>query len=108
MTSSTIRPHDQSSQAAVTPRGAIDMLRQGNQRFLDQTPQERDWSSDIVATVGGQYPFAVVLGCIDSRVPVETVLDQGIGDIFTPRVSGNVVNEDLLGSMEFACKLAGS
>ena len=108
MTSSTIRPHDQSSQAAVTPRGEIDMLRQGNQRFLDQTPQERDWSSDIAATAGGQYPFAVVLGCIDSRVPVETVFDQGIGDIFTPRVAGNVVNEDLLGSMEFACKLAGS
>ena len=108
MTSSTIRPHDQSSQAAVTPRSAIDMLRQGNQRFLDQTPQDRDWSSDIAATAGGQYPFAVVLGCIDSRVPVETVFDQGIGDIFTPRVAGNVVNEDLLGSMEFACKLAGS
>ena len=108
MTAMLTRPTDQESQASITPQGAIDMLREGNQRFLDQTPLDRKWEDDIEATAGGQYPFAVVLGCIDSRVPVETVFDQGIGDVFTPRVAGNIVNEDLLGSMEFACKLAGS
>ena len=102
------RPQDEDSQAAITPRVAIDMLRAGNRRFRDRAPLERNWADDIAATAGGQYPFAVVLGCIDSRVPIETVFDQGIGDIFTPRVAGNIVNEDLLGSMEFACKLAGS
>ena len=108
MTTTLARPQNQESQAAVTPEGAIEMLREGNRRFLDNAPLERNWANDIDATAGGQYPYAVVLACIDSRVPVETVFDQGIGDIFTPRVAGNIVNEDLLGSMEFACKLAGS
>ncbi len=96
------------SQAAISPADAMQMLKDGNGRFLDGTAIERSYSDQIAATAGGQYPYAVVLGCIDSRVPVETVFDQGIGDIFTPRVAGNIVNEDLLGSMEFACKLAGS
>lgn len=108
MTNILARPQDEDSQAAITPQGAIAMLRAGNQRFLDRAPLERSWADDIAATAHGQHPYAVVLGCIDSRVPVETVFDQGIGDIFTPRVAGNIVNEDLLGSMEFACKLAGS
>lgn len=108
MTTMLARPQNQESQAAITPEGAIEMLREGNRRFLDRTPLDRSWADDIQATAGGQYPYAVVLGCIDSRVPVETVFDQGIGDIFTSRVAGNIVNEDLLGSMEFACKLAGS
>jgi carbonic anhydrase len=69
---------------------------------------ERDWAKDISATTGEQYPFAIVLGCIDSRVPIETIFDQGIGDIFTVRVAGNIVNEDVLGSLEFACELAGA
>jgi len=84
------------------------MLREGNARFVGGTPAQRDYSAQVSATAGGQYPFAVVLGCIDSRVPVETVFDQGIGDIFSARVAGNIVNGDLLGSMEFACNLAGS
>ena len=96
------------SQAAISPADAIQMLKDGNGRFLDRTPIDRAYDEQIAATATGQYPYAVVLGCIDSRVPVETVFDQGIGDIFTPRVAGNIVNEDLLGSMEFACKLAGS
>lgn len=108
MTTILARPQDGDSQAEITPSDAIAMLRAGNRRFLDQAPLARSWADDIAATAHGQYPYAVVLGCIDSRVPVETVFDQGIGDIFTPRVAGNIVNEDLLGSMEFACKLAGS
>jgi len=83
-------------------------LRAGNQRFLNHSTLERDWANDISKTTGGQHPFAIVIGCIDSRVPVETIFDQGIGDIFTARVAGNIVNEDLLGSLEFACKLAGA
>lgn len=98
----------QKSQAAITPMGAIQMLKDGNRRFLNNEAFKRSYADQISATTAGQYPYAVVLGCIDSRVPVETVLDQGIGDIFTARVAGNIVNEDLLGSIEFACKLAGS
>lgn len=96
------------SQAATSPSDAIDMLKTGNRRFLDGQALQRLYPDQIAATATGQFPYAVVLGCIDSRVAVETVFDQGIGDIFTPRVAGNIVNEDLLGSMEFACKLAGS
>ena len=99
---------DAASQAAVTPDGALALLADGNARFVDATPVRRDYSDQIRATATGQYPFAVVLGCIDSRVPVETVFDQGIGDIFTARIAGNIVNTELLGSMEFACRLAGA
>ena len=108
MTNGFARPQDEDSRAEITPQGAIDLLRAGNQRFLRRKPLERSWADDVAATADGQYPYAVVLGCIDSRVPVETVFDQGIGDIFTPRVAGNIVNVDLLGSMEFACRLAGA
>ena len=96
------------SQAALTPQSAVAMLREGNARFVAGTPAARDLAAQVRATSAGQYPFAFVLGCIDSRVPTELVFDQGIGDIFTARVAGNVVNRDLLGSMEFSCRLAGS
>ena len=99
---------DAASQAAVTPDAALTLLADGNARFVAGTPVRRDYSDQIRATAAGQYPFAVVLGCIDSRVPIETVFDQGIGDVFAARVAGNIVNTDLLGSMEFACRLAGS
>ncbi len=99
---------DAASQAAVTPDAALTLLADGNARFVAGTPVRRDYSAQIRATAAGQYPFAVVLGCIDSRVPIETVFDQGIGDIFAARVAGNIVNTELLGSMEFACQLAGS
>ena len=102
------RSNNKESQATTSPQSALERLRDGNQRFMGRTPLERNWADDIAATASGQFPFAFVLGCIDSRVPVETVFDQGIGDIFTSRVAGNIVNEDVLGSMEFACKLAGS
>jgi carbonic anhydrase len=99
---------DAASQAAVTPDAALTLLTEGNARFVAGTPARRDYSDQIRATAAGQYPFAVVLGCIDSRVPIETVFDQGIGDVFAARVAGNIVNTELLGSMEFACQLAGA
>ena len=99
---------DAASQAAVTPDAALTLLTDGNARFVAGTPVRRDYSDQIRATAAGQYPFAVVLGCIDSRVPIETVFDQGIGDIFSARIAGNIVNTELLGSMEFACQLAGA
>ena len=84
------------------------MLKAGNQRFLDKDPAERDLHAQVNATSTGQYPFAAVLSCIDSRVPAEIVFDQGIGDIFSARVAGNFVNNDILGSIEYACKVARS
>ena len=99
---------DAASQAAITTDAALTLLTDGNARFVAGTPARRDYSDQIRATAGGQYPFAVVLGCIDSRVPIETIFDQGIGDIFAARIAGNIVNTEILGSMEFACQLAGS
>ncbi len=96
------------SQAELTPQTAFQALMDGNQRFLSQSPAERSVIEQVSATATGQYPFACVLSCIDSRVPVEMVFDQGIGDLFSARIAGNFVNDDILGSMEFACKLAGS
>lgn len=96
------------SQAELTPESALDMLVQGNKRFVERKMTERDFQAQIAATSGGQWPFAAILGCIDSRVSNELVFDQGIGDIFSARVAGNVVNTDILGSLEFACAVAGS
>lgn len=95
-------------QDAITPAKALEMLKDGNERFVNRKMVDRDLIQMVEQTAGGQYPFAVVLGCIDSRVPPELVFDQGIGDIFTARVAGNFVNKDILGSMEFATKVAGS
>lgn len=96
------------SQAALSPDGAIALLKEGNERFVKQTMASRDLIQQVKETTSGQYPFATILSCIDSRVSAELVFDQGVGDIFSARVAGNIVNEDLLGSMEFACKLAGT
>jgi carbonic anhydrase len=96
------------TQGAITPQKALDMLKEGNQRFLSKNQIPRDLNSQVDQTSGGQWPFAVVLGCIDSRVPAELVFDQGIGDIFSARVAGNFVNIDILGSIEYGCKVAGS
>ena len=96
------------SQATITPEMAIELLKKGNQRFVANQTIQRDISTQVAQTGAGQYPFAAVLGCIDSRVPAEYVFDQGIGDIFNARVAGNFVNTDILGSLEFACKAAGS
>lgn len=100
--------HTKDSQAAVTPEIAIQLLKDGNQRFLNTSTLNRSYEKQIELTSNGQYPFAAVVSCIDSRIPTEIVFDQGIGDIFNARIAGNFVNQDILGSLEFACKLAGS
>src|SRR5262249_14911594 len=93
---------------AMTPDAALTELQKGNARFVAGHLSQRDYRADIKATTSGQHPFAVVLSCLDSRVPIEIVLDQGIGDIFSARIAGNVLNDDILGSMEFGCKASGA
>lgn len=93
---------------ALTPDEIIQDFKEGNQRFINNTLTTRDHSAQVRKSAAGQFPKAVVLSCLDSRVPVEDVFDRGIGDIFVGRVAGNFVNEDLLGSMEFGCKVAGA
>jgi len=102
------KTHTKESQAAVTPEIALQLLKDGNKRFLDKATVSRSYDKQIELTTSGQYPFAAVVSCIDSRIPTEIVFDQGIGDIFNARIAGNFVNEDILGSLEFACKIAGS
>lgn len=96
------------SQSAMTPELAVDYLKKGNQRFVEKMAFDRNHLEQVRQTSTGQFPFAAVLSCIDSRVPAEMVFDQGIGDIFSIRIAGNFINDDILGSMEFACKAAGS
>ena len=95
-------------QDSISPDKAVEMLKEGNQRFLGKNIQDRDLHIQVQNTSDGQFPYAVVLSCIDSRVPVELVFDQGVGDIFSARVAGNIINEDILGSIEYACGVAGS
>ncbi len=95
-------------QDTLTPASILQDLLDGNRRFVENNMQAIDHSALVQQTVGGQFPKAVVLSCIDSRVPVETVLDQAIGDIFVARVAGNFENIDILGSLEYSCKVAGS
>jgi carbonic anhydrase len=90
------------SQAAMTPAAALERLEEGNRRFVANATRQRDWSAKVVATASGQFPFAAVLGCMDSRAPIEIAFDQGLGDVFGVRVAGNVVNDDELGSLEYA------
>jgi len=92
----------------LTPDEVLQVLKDGNQRFLSGTLTSRDHSKQVRDAVLGQYPKAVILSCLDSRIPVEDVFDRGIGDIFVARVAGNFENTDILGSMEFGCKVAGS
>lgn len=95
-------------QAGITPDSAIDILKAGNKRFVAAKPVPRNIKQNISQTALGQYPFASVVACIDSRSAPELVFDQGIGDLFVARVAGNTVNEDILGSLEYAAKVAGS
>ncbi|MEQ6122685.1 carbonic anhydrase family protein [Pseudotenacibaculum sp. MALMAid0570] len=95
-------------QAKITPQGAIDRLKAGNKRFVESQGVNRDLPAEVVQTSTGQYPYATILHCIDSRVSAELVFDEGVGDVFSVRIAGNFVNDDILGSMEFACKLAGT
>lgn len=99
---------DKEKQSKLSPDEVLNDLMDGNKRFTENKMHERDYAAQIEKTSGGQWPQAVVLGCIDSRVPVETVFDQGVGDIFAARVAGNFENTDILGSMEYSCKVAGS
>jgi len=92
----------------LSPKDANEILVEGNKRFTGNLKAQRNLQDQVNETSKGQYPFAVILSCIDSRVPAELVFDQGIGDIFSVRVAGNIVNEDVLGSIEYACKVAGS
>lgn len=96
------------TQANLTPCKALDILKEGNKRFVNNLKVNRNLLEQVNATKDGQYPFAIVLSCIDSRTSAELIFDQGLGDIFSVRIAGNVLNEDIIGSMEFACKLAGS
>ncbi|QNK01989.1 carbonic anhydrase family protein [Dyella telluris] len=93
---------------AMTPDQVITLLREGNERFRAGKMQGHDYLAQKRASASGQYPAAVILGCIDSRAPAEIILDTGIGETFTARVAGNIANDDLLGSLEFACAIAGS
>ncbi|WP_299670466.1 carbonic anhydrase family protein [uncultured Polaribacter sp.] len=96
------------AQSSLTPNDILKNLLEGNERFKNNSLQEVDYNSLVKDTVGGQYPKAVILSCIDSRVPVEQVFDQTIGDIFVARVAGNFENTDILGSLEYSCAVAGS
>lgn len=92
----------------MTPDKALELLKDGNKRFIRRQNEKRDLIEQVELTGPAQFPFAVVLGCIDSRVPPEIIFDLGIGDVFSIRIAGNFVNPDILGSMEFACKVVGS
>jgi carbonic anhydrase len=96
------------TQSALSHNQILDLLKDGNARFINSKKLDRNLRQQVDETSGGQFPFATILSCIDSRIPVETIFDQGIGDLFSVRIAGNFVNDDILGSMEFACKLAGS
>jgi carbonic anhydrase len=95
-------------QENITPELAIELLANGNQRFIQNLKVNRDLLKQVNETSDGQHPFAVILSCIDSRTSAELIFDQGLGDVFSIRIAGNVVNEDILGSMEFSCKIAGA
>ncbi|SEK95113.1 carbonic anhydrase [Maribacter orientalis] len=103
-----MKAHTRETQATMTPEKALQFLKEGNQRFQNNLKANRNLLEQVNDTSDGQFPFATILSCIDSRVSAELVFDQGLGDIFSVRIAGNFVNEDILGSMEFGCKLAGT
>ncbi|MDG1714387.1 carbonic anhydrase family protein [Lacinutrix sp.] len=103
-----MKAHTKETQSTMTPQKALNFLKEGNQRFQDNLKANRNLLEQVNDTRDGQFPFATILSCIDSRVSAELVFDQGLGDVFSVRIAGNFVNEDILGSMEFACKLAGT
>ncbi|WP_024771475.1 carbonic anhydrase family protein [Aquimarina macrocephali] len=103
-----MKAHTKETQDAMTPNSALKTLVEGNQRFQNNLKADRNLLQQVTQTANGQFPFATILSCIDSRVSSELIFDQGLGDVFSIRIAGNFVNEDILGSMEFACKLAGT
>jgi len=107
MNTGTYTTQSAESQKALSPEQALGILKEGNNRFVNKKLITRDLNEQVQKTASGQHPFAAILGCIDSRVPHELVFDTGIGDIFSCRIAGNFANEDMLGSLEFAAKVAG-
>lgn len=103
-----MKAHTQETQKTITPLRALEILKEGNQRFVNNLKVSRNLLQQINDTREGQWPFAVILSCIDSRTSAELIFDQGLGDIFSIRIAGNIVNTDIIGSIEFACKVAGS
>ena len=95
-------------QNAISPSMALDLLKEGNKRFVNNLKVNRNLLQQANETSDAQHPFAVILSCIDSRTSAELIFDQGLGDVFSIRIAGNIINEDILGSMEFGCKVAGS
>ena len=105
---SSMRTHPKKTQAEMTPELALEMLKEGNKRFVNNIKAHRNLLQQVNETSSGQFPFAAILSCIDSRTSAELIFDQGLGDILSIRIAGNILNEDILGSMELACKIAGS
>jgi carbonic anhydrase len=95
-------------QQAISPSMALELLKEGNKRFVNNLKVNRNLLQQANETSDGQHPFAVILSCIDSRTSAELIFDQGLGDVFSVRIAGNIINEDILGSMEFGCKVAGA
>lgn len=103
-----MRTHTKETQQSLTPSKALQFLKEGNKRFVNNLRYNRNLLQQVNETSDGQFPFAIVLSCIDSRTSAELIFDQGLGDVFSVRIAGNVLNDDILGSMEFACNVAGS
>lgn len=103
-----MKAHTAETQATVTPAKALEFLKEGNKRFVNNLKYNRNLLEQVNDTKDGQWPFAIILSCIDSRTSAELIFDQGLGDVFSTRIAGNVINEDILGSMEYACKVAKS
>ncbi|MEN8260129.1 MAG: carbonic anhydrase family protein [Pseudomonadota bacterium] len=103
-----MRTLNRALQQSLTPAEALEILKEGNKRFVNNLKANRDLLQQVNETRDGQFPFAIILSCIDSRTSIELIFDQGLGDVFSARVAGNIVNDDILGCMEFACRLAGS
>ena len=103
-----MRTHSKETQSSLTPETALQILKEGNQRFISNLKANRNLLQQVNETSSGQFPFATILSCIDSRTSAELIFDQGLGDIFSIRIAGNILNEDILGSMEFATKVVGT
>ncbi len=103
-----MRSHTKKTQDEITPELSLQLLKEGNERFVNNIKMHRNLLQQVNETSAGQFPFACILSCIDSRTSAELIFDQGLGDILSIRIAGNILNEDILGSMELACKIAGS
>lgn len=103
-----MRTHTKETQSSLTPDKALQILKEGNERFVNNLKANRNLLQQVNETSNGQFPFATILSCIDSRTSAELIFDQGLGDIFSIRIAGNILNEDILGSMEFATKIVGT